>query len=210
LQENFSPAAYLGYHLDVNDDNLLITNPASVSSNFGLTCAHEGYPGHMYQSLYTRNATEHIYMVLSDSIGYNEGWTTYVEAYSARYFSDNTDLNTIIAIENSLNTLLMARFDIGIHAEGWDIDDCVAYASSTLGYSLAASDLQEIYNIIVLDPGYAVKYGIGNMITNSIMSQAHIDFPDATDLQIHTAYLNALTGTYEQITYYMYEELSGN
>ena len=52
--------------------------------------------------------------------------------------------------------------------------------------------------------------GIGNMITTSIMSQAHVDFPDATDLQIHTAYLNALTGTYEQITYYMYEELSGN
>ena len=60
-----------------------------VDKDFGVTVAHEAYPGHMFQSLYTRSHTSHPYMFLSASTGYLEGWATYVENYSMKYFSGN-------------------------------------------------------------------------------------------------------------------------
>ena len=52
---------------------------------------------------------------------------------------------------------------------------------------------------LVMDPGYYVKYGMGNVWTTQIMDNMHAKHPDKTDLEIHTAYLNSLTGTFEQI-----------
>ncbi len=210
LQENFSPAAYLGYHLDNFNSNMIITNQASVTDTFGVTCAHEGYPGHMFQSVYTRSICEHPYLYLNDSVGYTEGWATYVENYSFRYFVENENAGILIQIENEFNILLFARFDIGINYEGWDIDDCNAYYSSVFGTDMNSEGIEQIYAIVTNQPGYGVKYGLGYINTGIVMTQAHRDFPDATDLEIHTAYLNALPLTFEMIYERMTAELSGN
>lgn len=207
LQENFSPAAYLASHLDNFNYNLILISDASESDVFGTICAHEGYPGHMFQSVYTRSHTEHPYMYLADSIGYNEGWAQYVECYSYKYFASDETVGSILAMERELNLLLMARMDIGIHYEGWDLDDCADYASEMLGYDLGTDSLEEIYDVLVLDPCYATKYAIGFIKTTEILSNALSAYPDATIKDIHTAYLDALTGTFEQIEAYVDEEL---
>lgn len=209
LQDNFSPAAFLGYHLDRNDHNMIITNQASVSDTFGVTCAHEGYPGHMFQSVYTRNICDHPYLYLNDSIGYTEGWATYVENYSFKYFTEPSNGSTLVQIENELNVLLFARLDIGINYEGWDAAQCDEYCQSVLGYSLGSS-VNTFYEIVTNQPGYGVKYGVGFVNTGLVMTQAHRDFPDATDEEIHTAYLNALPLTFEMIYERMQVELSSN
>ncbi len=208
LEENFSPAAYLGYHLDRFDSNLIITNQGSVTDTFGVTCAHEGYPGHMFQSVYTRSHCEHPYLYLNDSIGYTEGWATYVENYCFKYFTENDTAGTLIMIENEFNVLLFARMDIGINYEGWSVEDCNAWYSETFG--MAGGDFTDVFEIVTNQPCYGVKYGIGFVNTGLIMTQAHQDFPNATDEEIHTAYLNALPLTFEMIAERMYDELSGN
>ncbi len=202
LQENFSPAAYLGYHLDRMDDNLIITNPSNVDDSFGITCAHEGYPGHMYQSVYSRNICSHAYMYVCDPIAYAEGWATYVENFSFRYFASNEDASKLRQIENELNIILMARMDIGIHYEGWTIDNCCEYYGNALGYGSAvdASMLEDIYYIIVSDPCYAVKYGIGFINTTNIMDSVIEAHPDVDIQDIHMAYLNCQPGTFNQIS----------
>ena len=75
--------------------------------------------------------------------------------------------------------------------------------------TISASDIQDMYDLLISDPGYAVKYGNGLVNTGLIIQAAHDRFPDATDLQIHTAYLNANTGTFEQIEANMMAELEG-
>ncbi|MCQ2532951.1 MAG: DUF885 domain-containing protein [Clostridia bacterium] len=199
MQENFSPAAYLGYHLDKMDDNLIITNKSNIDDTFGITCAHEGYPGHMYQSIYSRSICSHPYMYICDSTAYAEGWATYVENFSFRYFAENEDAAALIKIDNELNVLLMARMDIGIHYEAWTLEDCANWASDLLGYQLSTDALSSTYYLLVSDPTYAVKYGIGFLLTNSIFDNAVERHPDVDIQIIHMAYLNCQPATFNQI-----------
>ena len=200
FEQNFSPAAYLGFHLDNFDSNMIIVNNRNVDKDFGITLAHEGYPGHMFQSLYTRAHTKHVYMYVSGSTGYKEGWATYCENYSTRYFSGNglTDAAKYVVLDNDLTLLLETRIDFGIHYEGWDIDTCVKYLNMH-GLWVTKSSLQRIYTLLVCDPCYFVKYGMGYVWTKTVMDNARSQFPKATEKQIHTAYLNGLTGTFDQI-----------
>ena len=203
FEDNFSPAAYMGYHLDNFNSNCIIVNNKNVNNEFGVTVAHEAYPGHMFQSIYTRSQTSHPYMYLTGSIGYKEGWATYVEYYSMKYFSDNETAYKLVGILNSLDTLLGTRMDYGINAENWSSQDCVDYYNSILGMlgldGIEEEDLADAYTILIMDPGYFVKYGMGYVLTKDIMENMHAKHPDKTDLEIHTAYLNSLTGTFEQI-----------
>lgn len=209
FEESFSPAAYLGYHLDNYDANLIITNNANVDENFGVTCAHEGYPGHMFQSVYTRSQCEHPYLYLSDSVGYVEGWATFVEEYSFKYFGAEGTAADIVMIENELNVLLMARWDIGIHYENWSIEDCADFYSGLFDnlIPVSAEDFRDIYNILLSDPCYAVKYGCGFLGTGDVIETIRNEFPKATDKEIFTAYLDSMPLTFEMIQANMEEIL---
>jgi uncharacterized protein (DUF885 family) len=200
FEKNFSPAAYLGFHLDNFDANMIIVNNRNVDKDFGTTLAHEGYPGHMFQSLYTRANTKHVYMYVSGSTGYKEGWAVYCENYSMRYFSGNgmSDAAKYAKNENDIMMLLETRVDYGIHAEGWTIEDCVSYMNSH-GLLVTKSSLKRIYTLLVCDPCYYVKYGMGYVWTSKVMDNMRNQYPNAFDKQIHTAYLNGLTGTFSQI-----------
>ena len=208
LEENFSPAAYLGYHLDTFDSNMIITNRSGVDDTFGITCAHEGYPGHMFQSVYTRSVCEHPYLYIADSVGYAEGWATYVQCYCVKYFTDNETVMVLYQIDDELNALLFARLDIGINAEGWTIDDCADYMTEILGQPYTAADCERMFQIVTNQPGYGVKYGIGFLNTGLTIESVRAQFPDATDEEIFTAYLNALPLTFEMIEERMVEALS--
>ncbi len=202
FEENFSPAAYLGYHLDNFDANLIIVNNSSVDDDFGVTVAHEAYPGHMFQSLYTRAHTAHPYMYLTSSTGYNEGWATYVENYSMKYFSEggaDSSAMKLVRGESVMGLLASTRVDYGIHVENWSLDDCVNYFE-TWGFSVTADDFSQLYTLLVTDPGYYAKYGMGYLWTQKVMDDAHAKYPNATDKDIHTAYLDSLTGTFDMIS----------
>ena len=202
FEDNFSPAAYLGYHLDNFNSNLLIINHKSADSDkdFGVTVAHEAYPGHMFQSLYTRSHTTHPYMYLSVSTGYAEGWAVYVENYSMKYFSGdpNSDAMKVVKCESDLSLLVSTRVDYGVHVENWSLKDCVNYFKQ-FGFSVTEKSFKKFYTLIVTDPGYYAKYGMGYVWTQQIMDDMHVKYPNKTEREIHTAYLDSLTGTYGQI-----------
>lgn len=199
LQANFSPAAYLGYHLDNYNSNLVLTNPANINDVFGTVCAHEGYPGHMYQSVYSRTICEHPYMYLTASIGYVEGWATYVQYYSYKYFTDDPLVMSARIALYLTDTLMMAYADIGIHAYGWNLQELSDHLGELLGTPVSPDMFTDLYTMLVLDPGYAMKYGCGYVNTGLVLNDLHTQFPDATDLEVYTAYLNAQPATFEQI-----------
>ena len=210
FEENFSPAAYLGYHLDNYDSNMILVNNSAVDDDFGVTVAHEAYPGHMFQSIYTREHTAHPYLYLVGSTGYKEGWATYVENYAMRYFTDTgevTDGMTLVKDEALLSMLLSTRADYGIHCENWSLQECLDYFNS-FGFGVTEDTFGQFYTLIVTDPCYYAKYGMGYVWTQKIMDDMHANHPGKTDLEIHTAYLDSLTGTFEQIEAYTDKKLS--
>ena len=125
-----------------------------------------------------------------------------------KYFSENgeTDAVRYARCDNDLTLLLETRVDYGIHHEGWDIDDCVKYFNAH-GLWVTKSSFQRLYTLVVTDPCYFVKYGMGYVWTSNIMKTMKAQYPNATDKQIHTAYLNGLTGTYDQIEANMRKQL---
>ena len=85
--------------------------------------------------------------------------------------------------------------------------DCVDYLQS-YGFPVDEDSFSRFYTLLVTDPGYYTKYGMGYLWTQTIMDNLHANHPNATDKDIHTAYLNALTGTFEQIEQYADKQLN--
>lgn len=94
LQDYCAPAFYLTPPLDDTSSNAIYINEKSTAAGVELytTLAHEGYPGHMYQSVYhNRNmmgdedAQNNYIRELLWYGGYLEGWALYVEFLSYDY-----------------------------------------------------------------------------------------------------------------------------
>jgi uncharacterized protein (DUF885 family) len=86
------------------------------------TLAHEGYPGHLYETVssYTENLTPLRYLMSFG--GYTEGWATYVEMCSYSYAGLDETLAEALSAHASATLSLYASIDIGVHAQGWNRD----------------------------------------------------------------------------------------
>ena len=200
FQDSFSPAAYFAYHLDRYDSNLILINTAGSSNDFGTTVAHEAYPGHMYQSLYLRSICDHPYMYIFDSVGYAEGWAVYVEVNSPTFFGATQEEQYSYLCEDILDTLLMARVDLGVNYEGWTSEDAATNINAILGVNLfKAEDLQDLVNLVTEDPCYAVKYGLGFICLTDTLDKIQALDPSMTAKEIHKLFLDSQSATYEQI-----------
>ena len=63
------------------------TMPTWENGDLFSTLAHEGYPGHLYQTVYFLDHCEENLRQLLSFSSYSEGWASYVEYYS--YSLDN-------------------------------------------------------------------------------------------------------------------------
>ena len=86
------------------------------------------------------------------------------------------------------------------------MQDCLDYFDQ-MGFGVNEDDFSEFYTLIVTDPGYYAKYGMGYLWTQKIMDDMRAKYPDATEKQIHTAYLDSLTMTFDKISENMDAEL---
>ena len=107
LESTLSPAFYLTAPLDDPTKNVIYINNGSTSAKDELypTLAHEGFPGHLYQTVYFREHTRNPLAALLTCSGANEGWATYVEQLS--YFYDNG-----LSEENSAYQAAMRSFSL--------------------------------------------------------------------------------------------------
>ena len=80
MKKFLSPAFYLTPPVDTRTPNVIYINDSGRTSSLELfgTLAHEGFPGHLYQtvSFAENNPSDIRYLVTSP--GYVEGWATYV------------------------------------------------------------------------------------------------------------------------------------
>ncbi len=162
-----SPAFYLTPPLDTGSPNVIYINPSSQTSNLELftTLSHEGFPGHLYQTVYFGSCDPDDIRYLITSSSYVEGWATYVESYGYQYAADYlddpaaSDLTALAWMNRSINLCIYSLMDIGIHYHGWTPD---AAASFLKNFGITdTSVVQEIYQYIVETPGNYLKYYLG-------------------------------------------------
>ena len=115
-------AFYLVPPIDSTKDNIIYINKSRVDSNeLFSTLAHEGYPGHLYQTIFFGNTEPSDIRYLITSSGYIEGWATYIESYGYQYASnylddnDGSDYVCLSWLNRSINLCIYSLLDIGIH-----------------------------------------------------------------------------------------------
>lgn len=175
MEEFSSPAFYLTPPADTLSPNTIYINQSSQVNPAELftTLAHEGFPGHLYQTLYYGNQNPAPIRNLLGCSGYIEGWATYVESisygYAASYFKVEPELLQLLWQNRSISLCLYSLLDIKIHEYGWTL---AQVTQSLHGFGIASDDTcKEIYQYIIENPANYLKYYLG-----------YLNFMDLRDL----------------------------
>ena len=161
MTEHLSPAFYMIPALDRYGENVIYINQGYERDGIALytTLAHEGYPGHLYQTVYYASRKPDPIRNLFTYGGYVEGWATYAEMCSY-YLADLKKEQAILLQKNASILLgLYSLADMGIHDEGWSREELQAFFA---GYGLGNQEsIDQIYDLILSDPANYLKYYIG-------------------------------------------------
>lgn len=160
LQEYLSPAFYLTPTIDDFQNNVIYINPASDYNELELytTLAHEGYPGHLYQSVYFNAQSPDLLRSILNVGGYTEGWATYVEMYSYSLWETDSVLASLSQKNRSFTLGLASLLDIGIHYRGYTPEQTEAFLAQ-LGFS--SDTAVSMYETILQAPGNYLQYYVG-------------------------------------------------
>lgn len=161
LEPYLSPAFYMIPSIDNTSENIIYINQAHISKDISLftTLAHEGYPGHLYQTTYYANTHPNPLRTILNFSGYVEGWATYAEMCSYYFSPLEKPAASILQKNSSIILGLYAAADIGIHYKNWDLKKTTEFFSS---YGITdANDIQKIYELIISDPANYLKYYVG-------------------------------------------------
>lgn len=161
MEEYMAPAFYITSPIDDYTNNSIYINLSSNYTNIKLftTLAHEGYPGHLYQTVMTHSAgIEPIRSMLNYS-GYVEGWATYVEMQSYHYAGFEEDIATLMQLNQTALLSLYATTDIGIHYDGWTLAETQTFWSN---YGISDTEtIESIYELIEEEPAHYLEYYVG-------------------------------------------------
>ena len=161
MEDYLSPAFYLTPPIDTQSPNTIYINQASQTSNLELftTLAHEGFPGHLYQTLYFSRQDPDPIRNLITCGGYIEGWATYIESYAYGYADAAPELTRLLWLNRSVNLNLYCLLDIGIHYHGWTLSQVSQYLKM-FGFQDEAV-IEEIYQYIIETPANYLRYYVG-------------------------------------------------
>jgi uncharacterized protein (DUF885 family) len=160
LQDFLSPAMYFIPQLDNLSQNSIYINPSSTSDDqLYTTLAHEGYPGHLYQTTYFANTNPDLIRYIIAPNGYVEGWATYCELFSYSYADTDKSLALLMQANYAVTLCLYAKCDIGINYYGWNESDVYNYIVK-YGFS-NKSTAQNMYTAMVSNPGNYCNYVLG-------------------------------------------------
>ncbi len=202
LEEYCSPAFYLTPPLDDIHENVIYINQKNNPKGVELytTLAHEGYPGHLYQTVYSQLYFHKINANPIRSLlnygGYVEGWAMYVELESydyAKAVMKNTAPETEALYESykldrQIQLCLYSLLDIAIHYEGANYNQ-IHKLLSTVGIS-QPNTTRAIYEYIVEEPTNYLKYYLGYLEILDLKQEAQSLWGNTySDYRFHQFYL---------------------
>lgn len=161
MEEYLSPAFYMVPAIDNTENNIIYINQGHIPDDLELytTLAHEGYPGHLYQTVYFASTDPAPIRSILNFGGYTEGWATYSEMAGYYYTSLDKSTATLLQRNSSVILGLYALADMGIHYDGWSLLDTVSFFRE---YGITDNKtIENIYDLIIADPANYLKYYIG-------------------------------------------------
>lgn len=195
MEDYCSPAYYLTPPIDDMSNNIIYINRKHSPDALTLytTLAHEGYPGHLYQTVYSQ-----LYMNQTDTSrirhllhygGYVEGWALYVENMSYQYAQalvQDSDPQAaawyeVCRLSRNLQLCLYSLLDIAIHYEGASPAKVTAILQKLGITSPEAS--AAVYQYIVEEPVNYLKYYLGFMEFLSLKEEARNRWGNSFSLQ---------------------------
>lgn len=160
LEDYLSPAFYLTPPLDDLTSNVIYINQASTYSALDLytTLAHEGYPGHLYQTICSGSVRTDPVRSLLNFGGYVEGWATYVEMYSYGLADMDPTLSEMYRLNRSLTLGISSLMDIAVHYHGFSRSQVAAYLQN---FGFEASSADALYDTLLEAPANYLRYYLG-------------------------------------------------
>ncbi len=206
MEEHLSPAFYMIPAIDNPEENVIYINRAHMNDDLTLftTLAHEGYPGHLYQTVYYESTDPDPVRSVMDFGGYVEGWATYAEMGSY-YLTPLSKEQAVLLQKNSSIILgLYALADMGIHYEGWSRMDTVAFFSN---YGITDTEtIERIYELIIGSPGNYLKYYIGYVEFLELKKDwAEEKGTEYSQREFHEAVLEVGPAPFDIVEKYMWE-----
>lgn len=176
LEHTLAPAFYLTAPIDNISHNIIYLNRSSQYSGIQLftTLAHEGYPGHLYQTTGSYQAGLEPIRAILNYPGYVEGWATYVEMLSYQYAGLDENFARMLMLNQSAMLSLYASIDIGIHYDGWNLTDTTVFLNS---FNIKDEEvIRSIFELIVEEPAHYLKYYIGYLEFLELRNYAKQEF----------------------------------
>lgn len=175
-----APAFYMTPPIDANDEHTIYINPDAQMESLDLytTLAHEGFPGHLYQTVYSQKSLELAGAPLIRQLlyygGFTEGWAVYAELYSYDFAAQacGEKLEDTIALYRcyrEIQLCLCSILDIFVHYEGATLEQ-VKDLLTSLG--LSSSSAEAIYEVICDSPANYPKYYVGYLEILSLKEAA--------------------------------------
>ena len=191
-----SPAYYLTPPIDDLQHNTIYLNEPNITDDLTLytTLAHEGYPGHLYQTVYSQSFLNQQNASSIRSLlhygGFVEGWAVYVENLSYGYAAELTKNEETAAyieacrLNRNLHLCLYSYMDIAIHYDGATPEQIGRFLEN-LGLG-QHTNAEAIYEYLVEEPCNYLKYYLGYLEFLSLKQQAEeLWGTDYSDYRFH-------------------------
>lgn len=193
LEDSLSPAFYMIPPIDEANENVIYLNMGDQyadNDTLFATLAHEGYPGHLYQTTFFNEVNDYPIRSILNFGGYVEGWATYVEIHSYEMvkFSQYSEEMTTLAQANTILSLAASSIiDIGVNYFGWTIEDTAEFMDE---YGLNSEIAEELVKYVIEEPGNYLKYFIGYLEFQELEDYAKEELGDMFDaVEFHKALL---------------------
>ena len=153
--------------------------------------AHEGFPGHLYQTNFSRQTGDSLLCQLLEPTGYSEGWANYVENYCYRYLTENETAAQLCRINSQLSLNLYCQMDIGVNYLGWGTEELMDFAEAY--FEVDTQAIEEMYQIFIASPGeYLQYYYTARQIEKAYDKASEALGSEFNDKDFHQAVLEAL------------------
>ena len=213
LEDLLAPAFYITVPLDEYSNHTIYINGAYSYSDiyYFTTLAHEGFPGHLYQTVMSYEYGVAPIRELLNFPGYTEGWATYVEMMAYSYAGLDENLAALLMHNQAATLSLYASSDIGMHYYGWTMQDMYEFWGE---YGVDdVSTVNAIAELILAEPGNYLKYYVGYLCFEELREEMQSVYGEEFSLvDFHAAVLNMGAASFDLLEEYFgyYYERSGS
>ncbi len=193
MADFYNPASYFKSAVDDSSaEETIYVNEYNAGGYYGFDIiSHEGIPGHQLQHSYFKTSGAHPLRTILGYTGYAEGWASYAQYYSAKYFPGTEQEKLAYQIEclnDELITYLYTIVDIEINYYGMTLDEFSSHAV----YSQIFTAPERAYEYMIENPAVYSSYGYGCYKMRELRASYN-----GTDKAFHTAVLEIGPTTFE-------------